>query len=77
LFSVKATATPPAKSKFIDVIYRFKIPLCHNCLLNNTKDDLFLEKKNIETISAISWWSVLLVEETGEPGENHRSVGSH
>ena len=27
-------------------------------------------------ISAISWWSVLLVEETGEPGENHRPVAS-
>jgi len=26
------------------------------------------------TILAISWWSVLLVEETGE---NHRSVASH
>ena len=23
-------------------------------------------------ISGISWWSVLLVEETGVPGENHR-----
>ena len=23
------------------------------------------------TISVISWWSVLLVEETGVPGENH------
>jgi hypothetical protein len=22
-------------------------------------------------ISVISWWSVLLVEETGVPGENH------
>jgi hypothetical protein len=28
-------------------------------------------------ISAISWRSVLLVEETGVPGENHRSVASH
>ena len=28
-------------------------------------------------ISVISWWSVLLVEETGEPGENHRPVASH
>jgi len=27
-------------------------------------------------ISAISWWSVLLVEETGVPGENHRPVAS-
>ena len=25
-------------------------------------------------ISYISWWSVLLVEETGVPGENHRPV---
>ena len=27
--------------------------------------------------SVISWRSVLLVEETGVPGENHRSVTSH
>ena len=25
-------------------------------------------------ISVISWWSVLLVEVTGRPGENHRPV---
>ena len=28
-------------------------------------------------ISVISWRSVLLVEETGLPGENHRPVASH
>jgi hypothetical protein len=28
-------------------------------------------------ISDISWWSVLLVEETGIPGEKHRQVASH
>ena len=28
-------------------------------------------------ISAISWWSVLLVEETLVPGENYRPVASH
>jgi hypothetical protein len=27
-------------------------------------------------ISVITWRSVLLVEESGEPGENHRPVGS-
>jgi len=27
-------------------------------------------------ILLISWWSVLLVEETGVPGENHRPVAS-
>ena len=28
-------------------------------------------------ISVISWLSVLLVEEIGVPGENHRPVASH
>ena len=28
-------------------------------------------------ISVISWQSVLLVEETGVPGENHRPAVSH
>ena len=28
-------------------------------------------------ISVIAWWSVLLVEETGVPGESHRPVTSH
>jgi len=28
-------------------------------------------------ISVISWWSVLLVEETGVPGENHRPGASY
>ena len=28
-------------------------------------------------ISVISWWSVLVVEETGVPGENHRPIASH
>ena len=31
----------------------------------------------LNNISAISWPSVLLVEETGVPGENHRPVASH
>jgi hypothetical protein len=28
-------------------------------------------------ISFISWWSVLLVKETGVPGKKHRPVASH
>ena len=28
-------------------------------------------------ISIILWWSVLLVEETRVPGENHRPAASH
>jgi len=29
------------------------------------------------SISVISWRSVVLVEETGGPGENHQPVASH
>jgi hypothetical protein len=32
---------------------------------------------SINNISVISWRSVLLVEETGVSGENHRPVASH
>ena len=32
---------------------------------------------NFNNISAISWRSVLFVEETGVPGENHRPAASH
>jgi hypothetical protein len=28
-------------------------------------------------MSVMSWQSVLLMEETGVPGENHRTVASH
>jgi hypothetical protein len=31
----------------------------------------------INNISVISWWSVLLVEEIGVSGENHRPAASH
>jgi len=30
-----------------------------------------------DNISVILWWSVLLVEEIGVPGENHRPAASH
>jgi hypothetical protein len=28
-------------------------------------------------VGVISWWSVLLVEETRVPGKNHRPITSH
>ena len=34
-------------------------------------------KVTCNNISVISWWSGLLVEETGVPGENHQPVASH
>jgi len=34
-------------------------------------------KATLNNISVISWRSVLLVEETGVPGEKNRPVASH
>jgi len=34
-------------------------------------------KSTSNNISVISWWSVLLVKQTGVPGENHLPVSSH
>ena len=44
-------------------VYMFVCLMVFNATFNN--------------ISDISWRSVLLVEETGGPGENHRPVASH
>jgi hypothetical protein len=38
---------------------------------------LMVLNATFNNISVISWRSVLLVEETGGPGENHRPVASH
>jgi hypothetical protein len=46
---------------------QFNVVCCLFMVLNAT----------FNSISIISWRSVLLVEETGLPGENHRPVASH
>jgi len=38
---------------------------------------LMVFNATLNNISVISWRSVLLMEETGGPGENHRPVASH
>ena len=38
---------------------------------------LMLFNATCDNISAISWRSVLLVDENGGPGENHRPVANH
>jgi hypothetical protein len=38
---------------------------------------LMVFNTTFHNISAMSWLSVLLVQETGAPGENHRPVASH
>ena len=50
---------PVKTTKILQVWFGFRF-MVFNATFNN--------------ISAISWRSVLFVEETGEPGENHRPV---
>ena len=38
---------------------------------------LMVLNATFNNILAISWWSVLLLEETWVPGENHRPVANH
>ena len=52
--------------------------LCENYFCNGGIGFGFMVfNATANNISVISWLSVLLVEETGVPGENHRPVVSH
>ena len=46
-------------------------------MLSLTVIRLMMVNATFNNISVISWRSVLLVEETGVPVENHRPVASH
>jgi hypothetical protein len=46
-------------------------PDCWFELIGNYRDLVMVFNATFNNISAISWQSVLLVEETGVPGENH------
>jgi hypothetical protein len=75
------------------VVYLFEIELSNHKWDNKFNDNVFLKclkrvvqaglgfsfvfNATFNNISVLSWRSVLLVEETREPGENHRSVASH
>ena len=55
---------------------------CDNRIYNKKRIGLIIVclmvfNATFNNISVKSWRSVLLVEETGRPGENHRPVGSH
>ena len=47
------------------------------CIVEGLFVCLMVFNATFNNISVISWRSVLLVEETGGPGENHRPVASH
>ena len=46
-------------------------------MFDNKRVMVMVFNATFNNISVISWRSVLLVEETGVSGENHRTVASH
>jgi hypothetical protein len=56
-----------------------KYQTCHsNIRFTNSRGvKVMVFNATFNNISVISWQSVLLVEENGVPGENHRPVTSH
>ena len=48
-----------------------------NCFVKLIRVRVMVFNATFNTMSVISWRSVLLVEETGVPGENHRSPATH
>jgi len=51
--------------------------MTHNIQTNHLIGWVMVFNATFNNISVISWQSVLLVEETGVPGENHLPVASH
>jgi hypothetical protein len=47
-----------------------------NSLIVEVKVRVMVFNATFNNISVISWWSVLLVEETEVPRENHRPIAS-
>ena len=48
-----------------------------NLKMARVKVEVMVLNATFNNISAISWRSGLLVEETGIPGENHRHIAYH
>jgi hypothetical protein len=55
------------------IFFLVPLTLCNCCVLVW----FMVFNATFNNISVISWWSVLLVEETGVPGENNRPVANH
>jgi hypothetical protein len=64
------TEARPIKAKFI-------VSLTQLLFLPLWGEGVMVFNATLNNISVISWRSVLLVEETGVPRENHRPVASH
>jgi hypothetical protein len=58
----------------IELLLDINVPYEYNSLKHRRVIEF---NATFNNISVISWWLVLLVEETRIPGENHRPVASH
>ena len=54
------------------IISNFQFVICRLLLSCNNKVRFMVFNATFNNISVISWLSILLVEETGGPEENHR-----
>ena len=59
-------------------IYKLEMLLSfHSDFIQSTRIRVMVFNTTFNNISVISWWSVLFVEETWVPGENHRPDANH
>ena len=65
--------------KHRDLVFFFYSKLIYECrnVWNWYRVRVMVFDATFNTISVISWWSVLLVAESGGPRENYRPVASH
>jgi len=68
-------------NKTIVTMESVNIQLGNSCFakfkLNKIRVGVMVFNATFNNISAISWWSVLLVEETGVPRENNQPAASY
>ena len=62
---------------YIMCLKRLGVSVCNSGFTYGVKDRVMVFNATFNTISVISWRSVLLVEETGVRGENHRPAAIH
>ena len=77
VFSALIIEVVSSSQNFVCTIFYSILELFWWFFSNKTKVRLRAINDTLNNISVISWRSVLLVEETGVSGENHRPVASH
>ena len=69
MLDIKNTTDTARSTSYIEIDISITLSICMAMVI--------VLNATFNNISAISWWSVLLVGETVLPGENHRPAASH